>query len=162
MTYIYQHPDLEESRLECDQTRAVEHYATLNIALVFFVVFLLVASSQVLHTSVHKLVVVPLDRVFQVVQQAMEGVLGALEGMSETRRFAGCDDQVSALEHVVRKLGKVVAINPRSKASEILKREDVSQETKEWLEEGHGGLFCGDRPAGGLKTTCRRGGSGAS
>jgi len=135
VTYIYQHPDMAESRLECDQTQSVEHYATLNIALVFFVVVLLVASSQILHTSVHKLVVVPLDRVFQVVQQAMEGVLGALEGMSETRRFADCDDQVSALEHVVRKLGKVVAINPRSKASEILKREDVSEETKEWLEE---------------------------
>ena len=152
ITYLYRHDDgAAESRLECDQEAGVVHGATLSVLLVLYVVVLLVGSSRVLSSTVRRLVAEPLARIFDVAQQAMEGVAGALEGLSQIKQFAECDDQVESLEAAVRRLGRIVRTSTRkggvgggggggggAGAAQVhIDAAEAGEENMEWLREDY-------------------------
>ena len=147
ITYVYQHADGAESRLECDQRRAVVHRATLGTLFVLYVVVLLVCSSTVLASTTHTMLAAPLAGVFAVATQALEGVLGAIDGLSRIKQFAECGDQIESLQDTVRRLGRIVAVDgdhsmvgrglTRGKAADgvLASSAEADAETQEWLQE---------------------------
>lgn len=127
--------DNDGVQLEFDISEKNQEEAIMNILLVIFVVCELIAFSMMLNGTCNKLLVAPLERIFNLIQTNASMVMGALDLDEEEA------DEMNTIEAAIMKMTKLVqhVTHGANQGAHLLENALDSQgadaETRAWLME---------------------------